>query len=281
MGVRLDKNLRATIDKVVASYNRKITRYKKLGYATPSKVSYYDIAGMSSRKNILKELKMMQSYNKKTASKALMMGKWTSDYEIKYIKEHIKSSKKVLEKQINSLLKTEYKVFGSKTGYTMADKLKMIDMSDLYDNRELRSDKLISALRKYQIINETNIKDYYSMNDEKKDAFKRLLYRAENPYVNPEIKTNYIEMLEDLGYAYGYDQDKLKELVKKIKGMNVAEFDKLFSEDLGVRKLTNYYAILKINMGAKENYMDNVDEVRDLFDNLYGNIDDLIKEYRS
>ncbi|MBO7696524.1 MAG: hypothetical protein J6T10_28185 [Methanobrevibacter sp.] len=280
MAVRLDKNLRATIDKVVASYNRKITRYKKLGYATPSKVSYYDIAGMSSRKNILKELKMMSSYNKKTASKALMMGKWTSGYEQSYIKEHMKTSKKALEKQIKTLMNTEYKIMGNKAGFTMGDKAMMSNLMNNLDNGNIKSDKLISALRKYKILNETDIKDYYSMDEEKKEAFKRLLYRAENPYVNPELKTNYIEMLEDLGYAHGYDQKKLKELVKKIKGMNGAEFDKLFSEDLGVRKLTNYYAILKINMGS-ENSLDNVDEVRDLFDNLYGNIDELIKEYRS
>lgn len=280
MAVRLDKNLRATIDKVVASYNRKITRYKKLGYATPSKVSYFDIAGMSSRKNILKELKMMSSYNKKTASKALMMGKWTSGYEQRYIKEHMKTSKKALEKQIKTLMNTEYKIMGNKAGFTMGDKAMMSNLMNNLDNGNIKSDKLISALRKYKILNETNIKDYYSMDEEKKEAFKRLLYRAENPYVNPELKTNYIEMLEDLGYAHGYDQKKLKELVKKIKGMNGAEFDKLFSEDLGVRKLTNYYAILKINMGG-ENSLDNVDEVRDLFDNLYGNIDELIKEYRS
>ena len=255
MAVRLDKNLRATIDKVVASYNRKITRYKKLGYATPSKVSYYDIAGMSSRKNILKELKMMSSYNKKTASKALMMGKWTSGYEQSYIKEHMKTSKKALEKQIKTLMNTEYKIMGNKAGFTMGDKAMMSNLMNNLDNGNIKSDKLISALRKYKILNETDIKDYYSMDEEKKEAFKRLLYRAENPYVNPELKTNYIEMLEDLGYAHGYDQKKLKELVKKIKGMNGAEFDKLFSEDLGVRKLTNYYAILKINMGS-ENSLD-------------------------
>ncbi len=277
MAVRLDKNLRATIDKVVASYNSKITRYKKQGYITPEKTSFKQIASLGSRASINRELKLLQNLSKKTLDKYVYNGILTNKYEENYFKKKIQTSKRLLRNRIKKISEIEFKTAGKKAGFTYGDRFNLLygNLDSALKNGQLRNDKLISNMRKFERIATTSYSDYLTMGEDARIAFMNLLARVENPYINPRLRDSYIESLTDLGYAYGYDKDKLAILEKKIKSLSPEEFEKVFSEDLAMQRVFSYYDILKMNTGT--NIMDNKDDVFNLYDTLYENIDEIIK----
>lgn len=277
MAVRLDKDLKATIDKVVASYNQKINRYKKVGLKVPEKTSFTKIVSLGSRKSINRELKLLQGLNKKSLDKYVYKGVLTNSYEANYFKKKIATSKRLLRNRIKKISEIELKTAGKKAGFTYGDRFNVLYSNLDYSlkNGKIRNDKLISNMRKYERIATTNYKDYLSMNDKEKESFMSLLNRIENPYVNPKLRDSYIDSLTDLGYAYGYDREKLAILESKIKSLSPEEFEKVFTEDLAMQRVFSYYDILKMNAGT--NIMDNKDDVFNLYDTLFDNIDDIIK----
>lgn len=277
MAVRLDKDLRATIDKIVASYNRKITRYKKEGLKTPEKTSFKQIASLGSRKSIKRELNLLSGLNKKSLNKYVYKGILTNKYEETYFKKKIATSKRLLRNRIKKISEIEFKTAGKKAGFTYGDRFNLLysDLDKSLKNGRLRNDKLISNMRKYERIATTNYKDYLSMNEKERESFLSLLNRVENPYVNPKLRDSYIESLTDLGYAYGYDKEKLAILEAKIKSLSPEEFEKVFTEDLAMQRVFSYYDILKMNTGT--NIMDNKEDVFNLYDTLFNNIDEIIK----
>lgn len=277
MAVRLDKTLRATIDKVVASYNRKVVRYKKEGLKTPEKTSFQQIASLGSRKSINRELKLLQNLTKKTLDKYVYKGVITNRYEATYFRKKIQTSKRLLRNRIKKISEIEFKTAGKNSGFTYGDRFNLLysDLDKSLKNGRIRNDKLISNLRKYERISTTSYKDYLNMNEKERESFLSLLNRVENPYVNPKLRDSYIESLTDLGYAYGYDAEKLAILEAKIKSLSPEEFEKVFTEDLAMQRVFSYYDILKMNTGS--NIMDNKDDVFNLYDTLYANIDEIIK----
>lgn len=282
MGVRLDKELRATIDKVVASYNRKISYYMKKGYkGLPSKTSFREIANLGSRKLIKNELSALSKLNRKTVGSFLNQGRFVSDYEYGKIATRITRSKRALKLRINKLANLEYKKFGAKAGFTMSDKVVMEDMYGSLGKGYIKSDKLISSLRKYQRLEKISAKDFFNLSKDEQESIINLLNRIDNPYINPDLKKNYLEALTDLGYNYGYDSKKLAEIEKKLSQLSPEEFEKVFTEDLGVRRILSYYDIMKMNL-AKGIGVDSRDkeEIFDIYDNIYNNLNEIIKEVK-
>jgi hypothetical protein len=206
MAVRLDKELRATIDKIVASYNRKITYYSRKGIkGLPEKTSFSKIISLGSRKSIKNELKSLASLNAKNIDRVIAGGELTTVYERDKIAKMLTRDKRILKNKIKNLVNTEYKNFGRGLGYTVGDKLSMSNLMTDLSKGNIRSDKLISALRKYERLSEVNVNTYFKMGKDEKESILNLLNRIENPYINPKLKQNYLEALTDLGYSYGYD----------------------------------------------------------------------------
>lgn len=276
MAVRLDKNLRATIDKIVASYNRKITRYKKAGLKTPEKTSFQDIISLGSRKSINRELKLLSNLNKKLLEKYVYRGVLTTDYERNYFENKIKTSKRLLKTRIKKISNMEFKNAGKKAGYTYADRFNLLygDLDSALKNGKLRNDKLISNMRKYERLTTTSFNDYLKMNNKEKESFMNFLNKVENPTINPRLRDSYLESLTDLGYAYGYDREKLAILEGKIKSLSPEEFEKVFTEDLAMQRVFAYYDVLKMNLGS--NTIDNKEDVFNLYDTLFDNINEII-----
>lgn len=275
MAVRLDKKLKATIRKEVASYNRKINYYSKKGFlGLPSKVTAKQLYALNSRKSINRELKRMKSLDSKSVDRIVINDNLVTTYEYKKIKGQLSVGKRVLKQRIKNLMDMEYKVFGNKTGIKVKDRIDLNELRERLKYGEIKDDKLISSIRKYERISRITAKDYFSMSDKEKESIGKLLNRIENPFINKKLRGNYLEVLTDLGYSYGYDSKKLAEIEEKISKLTDEEFDKMFSEDIGLKKIFNYYAIMKINLGT--NFVDNKEEVFDLYNTLYENIDSMI-----
>ena len=277
MSIKISNDLRATIRKAVASYNRKISYYSKKGITNlPAKASTRSIIDLGSRKAINRELKLIGSFGRKNVESVIYNGAYAPSYEKTYFDTRIRASKQALKKIIKSLGQTELKTAGKGAGFTYSDRFNLLygSINKGLSNGKIRSDKLISNMRKYQKISSTSFKDYINMSAQEKEAFMNLLARAENPYVNPKLRDSFLESLNDLGYAYGIDGEKMAEIEKRLKSLSPEEFDKIFSQDLAMQKMFDYYYIMKMQLGA--NAFDNQAEVNDLFDTLYDNIDEIV-----
>lgn len=281
MAVRLDKDLRATIDKIVASYNRKINKYKRMGLKTPEKTSYQNIIKLPTRKSIKSELKRLQSLNLKSVDNIVYKGELTTIYEKETFEKRLRLSKRKIKTRIKNLVNTEYKIYGNKTGYTMGDRALFLNLENRLKNGQIKNDKLISNLRKLERLNQTPFDVYVKMDSKEKESFISLFNRIENPYINKKLKDNYLESLTDLGSSYGYDSKKLAEIEEKLKTLSNEDFEKMFTEDIGIRKVLSYYDILKINLGTESNYMENKEAVFNLYDNIYDNINQIVESYES
>lgn len=278
MAVRISNDLRATIRKAVASYNRKLSYYGKKGITNlPSRASTKSIIDLGSRKAINRELKLMGSFGKKSVESVVYNGVYAPSYEKTYFETRVKASKSALRQRIKAIGEMEIKVAGKGAGFTYKEKFNVLygSMKSALEEGKLRNDKLISNIRKYQKISHTSFKEYMNMSKQEKEAFMNLLARSENPYVNPKLKENFIESLNDLGYAYGIDPEKMAEIESKLRSLSPEEFDKIFSQDLAMQKIFDYYYIMKMQLGV--NVFDNQADVRDLFDTLYDNIDEIVK----
>ena len=280
MAVRLDKNLRATIDKVVASYNNKVYRYQRKGLSVPSRTSYKDIISLGSRKSIKKELARLSSFSMKSNENIVFKGQMVSSFQKTSFDERTNLAKKLLKKRIRALGKTEYTIYGNKTGYTMRDRALFLRLNEQLNKGHIKSDKMISNLRKLQRLESTSFEDYLKMDKNERDSFMNLLNRIENPYINPKLKESYLESLTELGHAYGYDSKKLAEIEEKLKQISNEDFEKLFTEDIGIRKILSYYDILKINLGKSNTSIEaNREAVMDLYDSIYDNVNQIVERY--
>lgn len=278
MAIRLTNDYKATIKKIVASYNQKLRRYESKGYkGLPAKTSYKQIISLGSRKSINRELKILKSLNQKSIERYIYKGNLTSNYESTYFKKKIQTSKRLLRNRIKKISELEFKTAGKKAGFTYGDRFNLLygNLDNSLKKGRLRNDKLISAMRKYERVATTSYKDFLNMSEKEKTSFLNLLNRVENPYVNPKLRDSYLDSLTDLGYAYGYDKEKLAILEEKIKSLSPEEFEKVFTEDLAVQRVFAYYDILKMNVGS--NMLENKDDVFNLYDTLYNNIDEIIK----
>jgi Golgi nucleoside diphosphatase len=166
-------------------------------------------------------------------------------------------------------------MYGKSTGFTMGDRFNINELTGALKNGKIRNDKLISNIRKYERLSTTDFSSLFSPDKKDlKESFEELLNRIENPVINKKLKESYLESLTDLGYAYGYDKEKLAEIEKKLKSLSNEEFEKLFTEDIGMQRVFSYYDILKMNMGS--NFLDNQEDVFSLYDNIYDNLDEII-----
>lgn len=276
--VKMTSNYKATIKKVVASYNRKLSYYKKKGIeGLPEKASVKKITGLGSIKTINRELRLLSSLNKKSISPIVVKNNLYTSFEKKYFQEKVKASKLALRNRIKEIGKIELKTAGRGAGFTYNDRFDLLygNINEGLNKGRIRSDKLISNMRKYERISTTSFKDYVEMSKDEKKAFMNLLDRAENPYVNQKLKEQFLNSLNDLGYAYGIDNQKLSVIEENLNSLTNEEFEKVFSHDLAVQKIFDYYYLMKLQLGR--NSLDNQSDVQDLFDTLYDNIGEIVK----
>ena len=118
------------------------------------------------------------------------------------------------------------------------------------------------------------------MNREEFERYKKLISKINAGYrQNTQFKQAYLDMLTDLGYFFDYDLTKIDELKDKINQLDDDNFTKLFNTEKSIKAITDYYPnILKTR--SKQNFEDTKKDVHDLYDRLYENIDDILKEYK-
>lgn len=267
--IRYNKELVNKINKTVRNYNAKINRLAKLNpsLALPEKVSARSIKNVSdTRKELLRNLNKLQRFSIRGAEDTIILpsGELVSRYELSELKRESARLQRNLTRRINELAGTTPKVAGIKQDYTYAQ------MGDMRLNNMIAKRDTIKRMSK-TLSSGGNLKN-----------FMKLLETTRNKqnYQISIFRNNYIDkMLTYQAYSIGYDSEKLNVIKAKLNKLSDRDFLKFFDEEKIVQMVRDKYIDTSKLKG--DAYFSYEDEMTDIFDELYDNIDDYLKNYKS
>jgi hypothetical protein len=267
MAIRYDKKLNQEINKTIRNFNQKITRLEKSerDLLLPEKITKKELKeNVYTRTELRRKLRELQLYSKRNIEETITTkgGVTLSRYELTKIKRESSRIKASLTREINKMQSTSPKVFGKKQATTFAQ------MGDQYYlNLQARR----KALEKG---------DIGTLSSEQLKQYKSLLEktRRNKTYYSNIFKDNYMQMLTDMGYFYGYDKEKLDKLKETISSLDSDKFLKLFREEKSIQAILEYYPNIVMKSGGI-NPDDIKEDVKNLYDALVDNIDDVLKDY--
>ena len=270
MAIRYDKKLNQEINRTIKNFNQKIARLEKQEKELlPSKITKKDLkSSVYTRSELQRKLKELQRFSKRGAEEVIttLGGIRLTKYELNEIKRENARVKRNITREINRLKVNKPKIFG-KTQTSTFSEMGDTDYLNLVARRK--------ALEK----------DINKLSRDEFERFTKLIEKTgkSQKYMNTTFKENYFEMLTDLAYYYGYDNKKLNEMKKKLMRLKPNDFFRLFKEDKSIKAILDYYPIVTsnfdFNSGMYVNRMDYQEDVLNLYDALYDNLDDILKDY--
>lgn len=270
MAIRYDKKLENEINKTIRNFNQKIARLEKgeRDLILPSKITKKELkSNYYNRTDLRRKLKELQRYSTRGIEETIKTkgGASLSKYELVNLQKESRRIKASLTRELNKLSVTAPKVFGKAQARTFAQ------MGDQY---------YLNLQARRQALEKGNIKN---LTPEKLSSYVKLLQKTSRnkTYYNNVFKDNYLNMLTDMGYFYGYDNKKLADLKDKLANLDSNQFLKLFRSEKSIQAILEYYPniVLKPNEYGI-NPSDIQEDVTNLYDALINNIDEIIKEYK-
>lgn len=265
MAIKYDKKLNYEIKKTISNFNRKVRRLQSQERQfTPSQLTKAELTkDIRNRRELERKLNELKRFNKRGSEEIVTTkgGIKLTRYELENLKRKSARAKYNLTREINRLSTTKPTVFGRKQDVTFAE---------MGDTRYLNSVTRRDALRK-------NIN---TLTKEEFEKYKGLVNKTiqYQDYERSTFKDNYFKMIEDLGYFYSYNSDKLETIKKKLYSLDSEKFLKLFNTDKSIKAITDYYPIMTgRKTGIKP--IDIESDVVTLFNNLYDNIDKIVANY--
>ena len=269
MAIRYDQKFNREIYKVVKNFNQKVARLEKTekDLILPDKISIKDLKdSYFNRTDLRRKLKELKRYSNRGIEETITTktGIQISKYELKNIQIESRRIKANLTREIKKLEINVPRNLGKLQSGTFAQ------MGDQYYlNLKARR----KALEKGDIT---------SLNKQEFETYTKLLGKTKKSkeYYNNIFYENYLDMLTDLGYFYGYDNQKLNDLKQKISNLKSNEFLKLFREEKSIQAILDYYPTIKKKAGKNAINPDDIrEDVIVLYDALIDNIDDILKDY--
>lgn len=267
--IRYNKELVEKINKTVRNYNAKINRLQKINpsLALPEKVTARSIRNMSeSRKQLDKTLASLKRFSKRGAEDTIVLpsGEFISVYELKELKRESARLQRNLTRRINELADITPKVAGVKQDYTYAE------MGDMRLNNMIAKRDTLKRMSK-GLTKGGDLKNFIKLLE---------TTRNKQNYQISIFKNNYIDsMLTNQAYAIGYDSNKINDIKAKLNKLSDKDFLRFFDEEKVVQMVRDKYIDASKLKG--ETYFSYEDEMREIFDELYDNIDNYLKDYSS
>ena len=270
MAIRYDKKLDQEINRTIKNFNQKIARLEKQEKELlPSKISKKDLkTSVYTRNELQRKLKELQRFSKRGVEEVITThgGVRITKYELNEIKRENARLKRNITREINRLKVNKPKILG-KTQTSTFSEMGDTDYLNLVARRKALEKDINKLLR------------------DEFERFTKLIKKTgrSQKYMNTVFKENYFQMLADLAYYYGYDNKKLNEMKEKLMRLKPNDFLRLFKEDKSIRAILDYYPIITsnfdFNSGMYVNRMDYQEDVLNLYDALYDNLDDILKDY--
>lgn len=270
MAIRYDKKLNQEINKTIKNFNQKIARLEKTerDLILPDKISKKELkASVYNRTELRRKLKELQRYSNRGVEETITTegGVSLSKYELDNLQREARRVKANLTREINKMKMETPKVFGKKQATTFAQ---------MGDQHYLNLQARRKALEK------GNLK---SLSSEQLKSYSKLLEKTSRNkrYYNSIFKDNYLQMLTDMGYFYGYDNKKLDVLKDKLQNLDSNKFLDLFRNEKSIQAILEYYPNIVLK---PDEFSINPDDIREditnLYDALINNIDDVLKDYK-
>ena len=262
--IRYDKKFNSEIRRVVSNFNRKINRLQKeeRDLLLPEKVSIRELkANVYSRSDLRRELRKLERFSKRGIEQTITTpgGVKISKYELEETARETKRIKTSLTRQIKRISNITPTVFGVRQSATYAQ----MGLEQL-SNLKARRQTLEKDIRKLDKENFREFQKQLNINIQKER------YRTQI------FMDNYIDkMLFSLVYFIGYDKNKIEHIKQKLMELDEKQFLKLFETDEGIRAIRDYYPeIHRRNMNKIQ------DDVTNLYDALYENINSIVEDYK-
>jgi len=264
MAIRYDKKLNQEINKTIRNFNQKIARLEKQerDLLLPSKINKQQLKqSVVTRNELKRKLRELKRYSTRGIEETMKTkgGVVLSKYEYENIKRENARVKRNLTREIKTLQTTKPTVFGKKQATTFA---------------KMGDSRYLNLVTKREALN----KDISKISPQEFEKQQLLVSRIgkNQSYMNTIFKDNYFKMLAELGYYYEYDADKLLEMKKKLYKLPPEQFYKLFTNEKSIKAITEYY---RERIKGVVNPDDIKQDVYNLYDTLYENIDEILKDY--
>lgn len=267
--IRYNKELVNKINKTVQNYNAKIRRLQKQNpsLSLPEKISAKSLKNMSdTRKELNRNLQKLKRFSVRGSENNIILptGEIISEYELSELKRESARLQRNLTRRINELASTTPKVAGIKQDYTYAE------MGDMRLNNLIAKRDTLARMNK-------NIRKTGSLKN-----FAKLIETTRNKqnYQISIFRNNYIDkMFAYQGYAIGYDREKINTIKEKLNKLSDKDFLRFFDEEKIMQMFRDKYIdSTKLKGDA---YFSYEEEMNNMFDELYNNIDDYLKDYKS
>lgn len=269
--IRYNTRLNNTIRKAVQNYNAKITRLEKKNpyLALPEKITVKKLKQESETRNELtRQLNKLKRFSKKGAENTVILpsGEMVSTYELNELKRESARLKRNLTRRINQLARTTPKTAGKLEDYTYA---------------EMGAPRLNNMIAKRETIKIME-KNFYAGKDVTLKEYAHLLKttRTKQNYQTEIFKNNYLDnMLFGQAYFIGYDQKKIEHIKQEMNKLSNSDFLKAFDEETLFQQIRDKYKEFKMVHG--DNYFKYAEELSEIYDNLYENVEQYLKDYPS
>ena len=269
MAIRYDKKINQEINRTIKNFNQKIARLEKTEreLILPEKITKSKLKeNVYTRTELRRKLRQLQRYSTRGIEETIKTkgGVELSKYELINLKKETARVKSNLTREINKMKITSPKILGKETARTFAQ---------MGDSHFLNLQARRSALEKGDItlLTMEQLKQYKQLVS--KSAMNKIYY-------NNVFKDNYMKMLTDLGYYYGYDKEKLDYLKSKINEIEGNNFYKLFTDEKAIKAITDYYPAVVSGSITGLNPDDVKEDITNLYDNLIDNLDDILNDYK-
>lgn len=265
--IRYDKKFMTEINKVVRSYNAKINRLSKLdkGYTLPAKFTSESLKNLkataTSRTDVRRRLKDLQAFTVRGGEKNITIGNTTIP---RYQYTNIKRYRRMLSYQTTRKMRqyeTRHPISGTK--------------SEPFTFSQYGSQEYLTLKAKRLTLLEKDIKN---MTPAEVEKYLNKLKVNTLPKNLDIWQKNYLEILQDTALSYGYDPDKLDEIVNKLSVLSPTEFDDLSFVSKNIKQIMYAYKALEDIETAGE-LADISEDVISNLDTIYENIDDIIRMY--
>ena len=267
MAIRYDQKLNNKIRRIVRNYNAKVRRLEgREDVSVPSKITRQDVKlfkqTFRSRADLNRKLKNIEEFTKRGGEQYIKVkGRTIPRYQYKQAQRYrsLISRRLTAREQFNKTTRPTYE--GKKEKYTLYEQF----------NEETRN---IEAQRKMLLD-----VDYLSYTGEDLESYISRLESNARTVNLSGWQTNYADMLLESGYVYNIPHAKLHDLREKILDLSPAQFDKLFKTESTIKQILYYYNQIN-ELGVDVAFENMESDVVSIYNSLFENIDDILKEYK-
>ena len=256
--IKVQARTNKEINRVIANFNQKISRLEKLDkeVTIPTRISKKDLMDVSSKAELNRKLNQLKRFSRRGAEAAykLESGELITDWEKKETGIELRVAKARLTKKIKHLESSKPKIAG---------KLQVATFAQMGDTQYLNLKAQRERLQKGKI---EDTKDILK--------FRKIAQKILRMGYSSVFRESYKQMLEDIAYQHGYDRDKVDLIMDKIDTLGDTGFLKLFNDDKAIKNVLYFYKTSGLEL---EDMRENV---INLFDEIHGNIDSIIEDYK-